>query len=175
MATTTQIRANDTIRVAFLHDRVPQMLDLHPHTVSSSSGTKLLIVFYCNCNKAFIWRFPTILFWIHKVDAAFVASYQIRVYTIEWSSLPMLTSFGFPFLLFFCQPFCIYENTYHPASANSVILEDFRTYDVTASLLIASKSLLKCSWGYLQNAFKFCSQPGGILSMLLLISPWISP
>ena len=90
-------------------------------------------------------------------------------------SLPMLTSFGFPFLLFFCQPFCIYENTYHPASANSVILEDFRTYDVTASLLIASKSLLKCSWGYLQNAFKFCSQPGGILSMLLLISPWISP
>ena len=66
----------------------------------------------------------------------------------------MLTSFGFSFLPFFCEAFCIFENTYHPGSSRSVILEDFWTYDVTTNHLIASKSSLKCSSEYLQNAFK---------------------
>ena len=69
-------------------------------------------------------------------------------------SFPMFASFGFPFLLFISEAFCIFGNTYHPASAKSVILKDSGKYDVTINLLIVSKSSLKCSWGYLQYAFK---------------------
>ena len=63
-------------------------------------------------------------------------------------------TFGFPIWLFFCETFWIFGSTYHRVYARSETLEDMGTYDVTAILLIASKSSLKCSQGYLQNAFK---------------------
>lgn len=92
-------------------------------------------------------------------------------------NLPMLMSFRFPFLLFFCETSCIFENTSHPASAKSIILEDLGIYDVTTNLLIASKSSLIWSSGcgmHLRIHLRFCCQSeGSILSMLLLICLWI--
>ena len=92
---------------------------------------------------------------VDAVLSCFIPNTSFHYWTqVVGGSLPMLASFGFPFLLFISEAFCIFENTYHPASAKSVILKDLGKYDVTINLLIVSKSSLKCSWGYLHYAFK---------------------
>ena len=71
-----------------------------------------------------------------------------------WELAWICDVFRFSIFTFLLWDFCIFENTYHPASAKSVILEDLGTYNATTNLQIASKSSMKCSWGYLKNAFK---------------------